>query len=231
MDIYVLDGGHTPPIDPGAVGNGLKESDLTGDLCERVATKLSSYSADVRIAPRTDSLQERADYANTLGAKAFISLHCNAGGGEGYEDYICPTITASSVTLQNAIHASVMAYLSPLGIKDRGKKTANFAVLRLTNCPAVLLECLFIDNALDAERLKSDTFLDGLSNAIAWGIVQAYSLKLKAPDGTVDAIRALQAKGIIASPDYWLANAKAGGSCKGEYVAGLIRNFAEKLGG
>ena len=229
--ILCLDGGHILPIDPGACGNGLKEATLTGDICERVATKLSSYDVDIRQVPRTDSLNERTEYANNIGAGAFISIHVNAGGGTGYEDYICPTITASSVTLQNAIHASVMAYLSPLGIKDRGKKTANFAVLRLTNCPAVLLECLFIDNALDAERLKSDTFIDGLSNAIAWGIVQAYSLKLKAPDGTVDAVRALQAKGIIVSPDYWLANAKAGGSCKGEYVAGLIRNFAEKLGG
>ena len=227
--IIAVDGGHGP--EPGAVGNGLQEATLTGDICGRVAEKLSAYDVDVRQVPRADSLQERADYANSIGAGAYVSIHVNAGGGTGYEDYICPTITASSVTLQNAIHASVMAYLSPLGIKDRGKKVANFAVLRLTNCPAVLLECLFIDTLADAAWLKNDSFLDGLSNAIAWGIVQAYKLELRQPDATVEAIRALQAKGIIVSPDYWIANAKAGGSCKGEWVASLIKNFAEKIGG
>jgi len=229
--ILCLDSGHTPGFDCGAAGNNLQEATLTGDICERVAAKLSSYDVDVRQVPRADSLQERADYANSIGAGAYVSIHVNAGGGTGYEDYICPTITASSVTLQNAIHASVMAYLSPLGIKDRGKKVANFAVLRLTNCPAVLLECLFIDTLADAAWLKNDSFLDGLSNAIAWGIVQAYKLELRQPDATVEAIRALQAKGIIVSPDYWIANAKAGGSCKGEWVASLIKNFAEKIGG
>lgn len=229
--ILCLDAGHVSQLDNGACGNNLQEATLTGDICERVATKLSSYDVDVRQVPRTDSLQERTDYANAIGAGAYVSIHINAGGGTGYEDYICPTITASSVTLQNAIHASVMGYLSPLGIKDRGKKVANFAVLRLTNCPSVLLECLFIDTPSDAAWLKNDSFLDGLSNAIAWGLVTAHNLKLRQPDATVEAIRALQAKGIIVSPDYWIANAKAGGSCKGEWVASLIKNFAEKIGG
>ena len=231
--IICLDSGHGLP-DPGAVGNSLQEATLTGDICERVATKLSSYDVDVRQVPRTDSLQARADYANNIGADAFISVHINASSGTagtGFESYIYPTVTASSVNLQNAIHDSVVGYLSPIGIADRGKKTADFAVLRLTNMPSVLIECLFINNPLDAAWLKNDSFLDGLSNAIAWGIVVAYKLELRQPDATVEAIRALQAKGIIVSPDYWIVNAKAGGSCKGEYVAALIRNFAEKLGG
>jgi len=230
--ILCLDAGHGP--EPGAVGNNLQEATLTGDICERVATMLSSYDVDVRLAPRTDSLNERADYANGIGAAAYVSIHINASSGTagtGFESYIYPTVEASSVLLQNAVHDSVKAYLFGLSIADRGKKTADFAVLRLTNMPAVLLECLFINNPLDAAWLKNNSFLDGLANAIAWGLAQAYKLNLRASDGTVEAIRALQAKGIMLSPEYWLTNAKAGKQCDGLYVAGLIRNFAEKIGG
>jgi N-acetylmuramoyl-L-alanine amidase len=52
---------------------------------------------------------------------------------------------------------------------------------------------------------------------------------LASSNPTTDAIRALQAKDIIVSPDYWMANAVQGGACKGEYVAQLIRNFASKI--
>lgn len=221
---------HTPNIDPGAVGNGLQEAALTGDICEMVAAKLSAYDADVRLVPRTDSLQERCDYANGIGAGGFISVHVNASGngrGTGFESYLYPSMEDKAVFLSDALHKACMEYLAPLGIADRGKKFAAFTVLKNTAMPAVLLECLFIDSPIDATWLKKDGFLDGLSNAIAWGIVQAYELKLKAPDVTVEAIRALQAKGIISSPDYWIANAVPGGICKGEYVAGLIRNFAK----
>jgi N-acetylmuramoyl-L-alanine amidase len=209
--IICLDAGHTPQVDYGAVGNNLQEANLTGDICERVAAKLSSYACDVRQVPRTDSLNERTDYANAIGADAFISLHVNAGGGTGFESFFYPSIEGKAVALSNAVHRAVSEYLTPLGIVDRGKK--------------------FIDNSVDAEHLKNDTFLDGLSNAIAWGIVQALSLVLVAPDGTVEAVRVLQAKGVIASPDYWLLNAKPGKLCDGSYVAALIRNMAGKIGG
>lgn len=42
-----------------------------------------------------------------------------------------------------------------------------------------------------------------------------------------DAIKVLQAKGVIQSPDYWLSCAVPGGFCKGDYVAQLIQNMAK----
>jgi N-acetylmuramoyl-L-alanine amidase len=232
MSIIALDAGHLEDgSDPGACGNSLRESDLTGDIRRRVAEKLSAYVCDVRLVPRTDSLNERTNYANAIGADIFVSIHVNAGHGTGFESFFYPSIEGKAIALSNAVHRAVSEYLTPLGIVDRGKKFASFAVLKNTVMPAVLLECLFIDNSVDAEHLKNDTFLDGLSNAIAWGIVQALSLVLVAPDGTMEAVRALQAKGVIASPDYWLLNAKPGKLCDGSYVAALIRNMAGKIGG
>ena len=44
------------------------------------------------------------------------------------------------------------------GVKDRGKKRANYAVLRETKMPAILTENLFIDNSSDVAKLKSEQF-------------------------------------------------------------------------
>lgn len=45
------------------------------------------------------------------------------------------------------------------------------------------------------------------------------------------AIAILQTDGVMISPEYWLQNAQPGGTCKGEFVAGLIMNFAKRIGG
>lgn len=46
-----------------------------------------------------------------------------------------------------------------------------------------------------------------------------------------EAVKILQGKGVISSPDYWLKNAVIGSSVEGEYAGKLIINMANKLGG
>jgi N-acetylmuramoyl-L-alanine amidase len=176
----VGDAGHTPQIDPGACANGLQEVDLAGDILSRVQAKLAFYDVDFLPCPRTDDLSERAKFANDVGADYFLSLHINAGGGTGFESYVYTEASAESERVRGLIHASVMEHVTPFGVTDRGRKAANFAVLRETNMPAALLECLFVDNATDAELLKNDTFLNAMSNGIAWGVVVAFDLQKKA---------------------------------------------------
>jgi len=62
---------------------------------------------------------------------------------------------------------------------DRGKKRANFYVLRKTNMSAMLIENGFIDNAKDAGYLKDSVFINKLANEIAYGIVLAFDLKVR----------------------------------------------------
>lgn len=224
-----LNPGHNMPGgDPGAIGNGLKEAELNTAICNGIAKHLVAYDVGVTTICEND-LALICSKANDLKADYFLSVHCNAGNGEGFESYTYADAGAVSNDLRRVLHTQIMGYLSTLAVPDRGMKVANFAVLRDTNMPAALLECLFVDSAQDAAKLKDAAFIDGLSNAIAWGIVQALSLVIVAPDGPVEAIRALQAKGVIASPDYWLANAKAGKQCDGAFVAQLLRNMAKRL--
>ncbi|MCR8849950.1 N-acetylmuramoyl-L-alanine amidase [Rossellomorea sp. SC111] len=180
MPIIVLDPGHGG-TDPGAMGNGLQEKNLTLTIGLKVKQLLeANYSVDVRLTRETDryvGLSERADFANAPGALYFVSLHHNAGGGTGFESYIYPG-TSSSETgrRQDIMHKEIMNFLSGYGLRDRGQKEANFAVLRETAMPAILLENLFIDSVNDANLLKDPTFITGLSNAIASGVGKALNL-------------------------------------------------------
>ncbi len=83
----------TVVLDPGHGGNefgahhrGLKESELTLDIAQRVATELETSTLDCRVmlTRRNDqvvSLEERVAFANAVDADVFVSIHLN-----GWED-------------------------------------------------------------------------------------------------------------------------------------------------
>ena len=183
----VLDAGHGGK-DSGAVGNGLREKDLTLAIVKHIGKMLEEYEDVEILYTRTDDrfleLSERADITNKAGADFFLSVHINAGGGTGFESYIFNgSVSNATVAYQNVIHSEIMKAIG--NVTDRGKKRANYAVLRETNMPAILTENLFIDNANDAAKLKSEQFLLQVAHGHAQGIVKAFELKKKGGQITV----------------------------------------------
>jgi N-acetylmuramoyl-L-alanine amidase len=178
----VLDAGHGGH-DPGAVANGLREKDLTLKIVKQIGCMLDDYEGVEVHYTRTDDrfleLSERAEIANKLKADLLISVHINAGGGTGFESYVYNGgVSAKTIACQNVIHCEIMRAIG--NVKDRGKKRANYAVLRETKMPALLTENLFIDNANDAAKLKSEQFLQQIAYGHVQGIVKAFGLKKKA---------------------------------------------------
>lgn len=178
--IVVLDAGHGG-TDPGAQGFGIVEKDKALAIAFKVRDRLvKKYVVDIKMTRDTDifiPLQERADMANNWKADYFVALHHNAAGGRGFESYVYTgTRLKESGKKQDVVHAAIMAYLSTVGVNDRGKKEANFAVIRETKMPAILIENLFVDNAIDAALLNNAAVIDKLCDAIALGIGQALQL-------------------------------------------------------
>lgn len=173
-----LDPGHGGS-DSGAVGHGLKEKDLVLTISRHIRDiLLSEYKGvQVRMSRNSDvflSLSERAKLANNWSANYFCSVHINAGGGTGFETFIHTSRSSKSVSHQNVVHPAIY---SKMNVQDRGKKAANFAVLRQTNMPAILTENLFIDNTKDAKLLKDPKFLENVARGHAEGIAKAFRLK------------------------------------------------------
>ena len=82
-----------------------------------------------------------------------VSIHLNAGGGTGTEVYI---YSDNSKAKDEA--ARIADNISKtLGIRNRGVKTSTkLYVLRKTNSPALLIECCFVDNAIDKAKWNAD---------------------------------------------------------------------------
>lgn len=185
MTKIYLDPGHGG-TDPGAVGNGLQEKNVTLSIALKVRDILNrDYEGhSIRMSRTTDitrTLAERTNDANSWGAEYFVSIHINAGGGTGYEDYIYNgSVSSNTVTYRDRLHAEIMKQVD---FTNRGKKRANFHVLRESNMPAVLTENGFIDNANDAAKLKSDSYLNRIALGHANGIALALGLRRKSSGG------------------------------------------------
>lgn len=181
VKIYI-DPGHGG-IDPGAVGNGIKEKDIVLKIAKKIQSILKNYEdVSVKLSRTGDtfpSLSKRADDANAWGADFFLSIHINAGGGKGYEDFIHPNGGSATIAHQNTIHAEIIKAVSYFKSNNRGKKRANYAVLRQTKMSALLTENGFIDNKTDANNLKKNSFLDDVAQGHVNGLVKAFGLKKK----------------------------------------------------
>ena len=170
--IYI-NAGHSDK-DPGAVGYAT-ERDLNVRTANFMnAYLLANYDCQTKLNPGTmGSLPTIATDANSWGADLFVSIHNNAGGGDGYEALVYST---SSKDLGQVFEKHVKA----VGQNSRGVKyRPDLGVLRLTNMPAVLNEGAFVDNKTDIEDWNDDAELKVLGEAYAKAAAEFLGLEKK----------------------------------------------------
>lgn len=181
MKLY-LDPGHGGS-DNGASSNGLNEKDINLDIALQIRSILNNdyENVEVRMSRTNDStvsLSQRTNEANNWGAEYFLSIHCNTfnGTAQGYEDYIHSSLSDSSNTARyrDTMHAEIVKVNE---LSNRGKKKANFHVLRETTMPALLTENGFIDNNHDANLMKEDTWRRKVAQGHVKGLEKAFGLQ------------------------------------------------------
>ena len=201
MATIYIDPGHGGS-DPGAVGKKSLEKNLVLQISLmlgkilRDAGLIIHYTreGDTRLSEsdRTD-LSARAKVANQARADYFISLHCNANAGTpgaGIETYVYGR-GGEAERLAKSVQASLVA---ATGLNNRGVKVENFAVIRETNMPAILVEMGFINNPLEEQLLIDRPEL--FAKAIATGVLEYVGIKgkeIETSDLTTD-----EAKSIVA---------------------------------
>lgn len=195
LQTVLIDPGHGGS-DSGALGSRLVEKELNLKLAGMIAEKLRSIGFAVAMT-RTDdrfvSLAERPEEISRTNADLFLSIHQNAsptGLATGIETFVmAPVGTAASNddvrrTGERRYYGNRFDALSirladqlqrrlirATGAFDRGVKRARFQVLRLADCPAVLIEFGFINHRPDEEKLGDDRYLETLAGAVVDGIV------------------------------------------------------------
>lgn len=173
MKIFI-DPGHGGN-NPGAVGaNGLREADVNLDVALRLGRILTEWGYEImysRTEDATVSLSQRANMANNWGADYFVSIHCNSNVNPVYRGtqtfyYRAGTTSQRFATVVNN------ALVAQIGLPDLGTASANFAVLRLTRMPAILVEMAFISNPTEAALLATPSFRENCAIGIANGIAE-----------------------------------------------------------
>lgn len=175
--------------DPGAVKYLVEKE---ANLVSAIACKdlLESYGVIVKMSrtgDENDTLTEEINECNAFDPDVAIDIHNNAGGGDGFEAYV--TIHGG---LGPVMGKNIEAEVIKLGQNSRGVKTRKnsngldyYGFVRLTRCPAVIVEGVFVDNATDYKIMDTVAEQRAFGEAYARGILKTLGITEK-PNATVN---------------------------------------------
>lgn len=172
MALICFDAGHGG-ADSGAVGKERSyEKNHVLDIALIAGNYAISFGHKVIYTRNKDifiPLSDRAEMANKKNCDIFVSIHCNAAissSANGTETFYFPGSKKGeqiAKEVQNEL-------IKELQLRNRGIKTARFAVIRLTDMPAILVEVAFISNLREEQLLKKSDFRKSAAKAIVDGI-------------------------------------------------------------
>lgn len=159
--------------DSGALGNGLREADMTRKLVAAIKPYLSKYCDVVVYDTNKNAYAEvqKGTFVIPSGVDYVWEVHLNAGGGKGVEIFTSSYETSTNV--ESVILSKLIKFFF-----NRGLKKANFSVITTCNLmgvSAALCEYGFIDTASDMEILQNN--LAAIAKATAEGIAEGFKLE------------------------------------------------------
>ncbi len=177
-------------IDGGAVANGVKEKDLNLSIALACRDELVRHGVSVKMSrskDENDPLSEEIRECNAFAPDLAVDIHNNAGGGDGAEVFHHYGGGKSKTLAENILAEIVKVGQNSRGVKTR--KNANgkdyYGFIRETSCPAVIVECAFVDNATDLKILATEGKKQAMGVAIAKGILKALGVEVQAEKGTL----------------------------------------------
>ena len=176
--------------DPGAVSNNTKEKDLNLSIALACRDELVRHGVAVnmsRTKDEDDNISEEIRECNAYSPDLAVDIHNNAGGGDGGEVFNSYLGGEGKTLAEN-----ILAEIVNIGQNSRGckiRKNANgkdyYAFIRNTTCPAVIVECAFVDNSTDLEILATEGKRQKMGQAIAKGILKTLCIEFQADSGTI----------------------------------------------
>lgn len=174
--------------DPGAVANNTKEKDLNLSIALACKDELVRHGIEVKMSrakDENDPLSEEIKECNVYGPDLAVSIHNNAGKGDGAEVFHSHLGGKGKALAEN-----ILAEIVGIGQNSRGakvRKNANgkdyYGFIRETSCPAVIVECAFVDNATDLKILATEGDRKAMGIAVAKGILKSLGAEYEAEKG------------------------------------------------
>lgn len=170
--------------DPGAVGNGLKEKNLTLAIALACRDELKRHGVLTKMSrtkDETDSVASKVAECNKYNPDYALDIHINAGGGDGAEVFHHHGGGKGKTLAKN-----ILAETQKIGQNSRGtkiKKNASgsdyFGFIRSIHCPSVIVECAFIDTKKDIAIIDTKAEQIAMGKAIARGVLKTMGVTYK----------------------------------------------------
>ena len=188
--IVVIDPGHGTIkaggwVDPGAIGSALKIRELNVNI--PISLKVEEYlkreGVDVILThwgTTNRDLYDRANLANNENAYCYVSIHANATANRAIQGigvfYYAPE-WMPEIFMQRLERQNLATYILEEAVRATGRPSyglfeENFAVIRETKMPSVLVETGFLTNQQEEQLLSSPAFQDQIASGIAKGILK-----------------------------------------------------------
>jgi N-acetylmuramoyl-L-alanine amidase len=184
--VIVLDPGHGG-AESGSAVDSLTEAEIVLDIAQRIEGRLAAGGMRVFLTRGADGNPtdaERADFANTVGADLFLSLHVDQAPGQqdasGVTTYyyggnlLGSTGIGSPVGERFAelVQGEVVGRTELLDCRSHGR---TWELLRRTRMPAVRLELGYLTCPRDAARLATPSFRDTVAEAVHAAVTRLYA--------------------------------------------------------
>jgi N-acetylmuramoyl-L-alanine amidase len=176
--------------DPGAVANGVREKELNLSIalaCRDVLVRQGVSVKMSRTKDENDTLSDEIKECNAYSPDLAVDIHNNAGGGDGAEVFYHYGGGDSKTLAEN-----VLSEIGKIGQNSRGakiRKNANgkdyYGFIRQTSCPAIIVECAFVDNSTDLKILATEGKREKMGQAIAKGILKTLGIDIQAETDTI----------------------------------------------
>ncbi len=193
--IIIIDAGHGGE-DVGATGvNGVYEKDLNLAISKIIGEMLTEKdytvvytrtedkllykeSENIKGMRKISDLKNRCKIATEYPSAVFISVHMNSFGEEQYSglQVYYSTKNKESEKLANSIQVNVKKELQPENNR-KIKEGRDIYLLENMSNVAVLVECGFLTNPQEAEKLSQKEYQKILSFAIVCGIIEYMNTK------------------------------------------------------
>lgn len=174
--IVLIDPGHGGHDSGTSISQKSKEEFSEKDFALAVGLELNHQLKKLGIQSKLTrekdefvSLGMRARTANEIDPAAFISIHANHSSDKSATGAQIKYNAADSSLLATSIRKALAGEFPELQFIP-SVVSANFFIIRNTDCPTVWIECGFFSNQRDFERLKQTYFQKLLARTLAIGI-------------------------------------------------------------
>ena len=184
--VLLIDPGHGG-IDGGAIAyNGVKESDLNLSIALKMRDLAAFYGLSAIMTrqhdrPRTDAanysehedLVYRSNLANSLSPCVLFSIHQNTfltSQPNGVQTLYGPD--AERRRLGELTHRNLIEAIQPENRRDAAPAPKELFLTSHVNCPVVLVECGFLSNLSDLQRLCDNRYQSSLAAAMLGSYLQ-----------------------------------------------------------